>query len=171
MSGGPRIARFVKAARTLLLAQVVAGVLATVLGVWAVVAVRDLATERDALRARLTELEKGQPVAPAAEAAPQGPAPSPLDTEVRPPAILPIPIPVTQAPSDVPPIEPGPGTPGTGAAPVDPVLSPPTAEPDCTGADANTPRCRRPGRWIRPDGVTRRPDQPVEIPQKQDAPR
>lgn len=153
-----RIARFVKAARALLLMQMVAAVIATGLGLWAVLAVRDLATERDRLRAQVTALEQGRPGAEAdvgAQATPDGPAPSPLDSEVRPPAIMPVMIPiVSDAPRDTPvPVEP-PATadPATG----EPVTPPATAT-DCGGP--NQPRCR-PGRWSRGDPRTVTPVNP-----------
>lgn len=163
MSGpGARIGRFVRAARSLLLMQVAAAAVALVLGVWAVLAVRDLATERDELRARVAELETQRPAAPAAAApsGPTGPAPSPLDTEIRPPAILPVPIPVTETTPD--PVVPEPSEPATIPDPTtgEPATTPPPPEQDCSGANANQARCR-PGRWTRRDPVLQRPVRPV----------
>ncbi len=150
-----RIGRFVSAARSLLLVQLVAALIATALGVWAVVAVRDLAAERDRLRAQVADLEASRGTA--AAPAPVGPPQSPLDTEVRPPAILPIAIPVPEAapetnmilPGDAPPeaVPPGAGEPGA--------ATPPTPQ-ECTGTNATLARCR-PGRWVRPDLIRQRP--------------
>jgi hypothetical protein len=159
---GARIARFVRAARSLLFMQLAAAAVALALSVWAVLAVRDLAAERDELRARVAQLETQRPAevtAPTPQVA--GPAASPLDSEVRPPVVLPIPIPVTGTPVEpevpeatepVTETSPATGEPGT--------VTPP--EQDCTGANAELPRCRRPGgRWNRGDPVLRRPVQPV----------
>jgi hypothetical protein len=169
---GARIGRFVRAARSLLLMQLGAAVVAVVLGIWAVLAVRDMASERDQLRARVAELDSQRPNpvnAPAA--APNGPTASPLDTEIRPPAILPVPIPVVEtAPDpvvDVPiktDVDPNPAT-------EEPVVTPtPTPEQDCSGANARLPRCR-PGRWNRGDPVLRRPLAPVRPEPQQPTPR
>lgn len=176
---GIRIARFVRAARSLLLMQVAAAVIAVGLGAWAVLAVRDLAAEREQLRARVAELEARRPDAaivpgePAATA--DGPEPSPLDQEVRPPAILAVPIPVTESPLETPPDASDP-LPPVGTTP-DPVVEEPppsttTPEQDCSGVNARLPRCR-PGRWrprdpsvtrpptTRPDTQEPRPQRPV----------
>jgi hypothetical protein len=66
---------------------------------------------------------------------------------VRPPAILPIAIPVPEIPPDVNMIVPG----ANGTAPTVNQLTAPTTEPaapaqDCSGANAGLPRCL-PNRW------------------------
>lgn len=156
-----RIGRFVRAARSLLLMQLAAAGIAVALSVWAVLAVRDLATERDELRARVAQLETQAPANGGTPSqAPAGPSASPLDNEVRPPTILPIPIPVTGPASE--PEVPEPTEPG---APPDPATGEPGAttppEQDCSGANARLPRCRRPGRWNPRDPVPQRPVPPV----------
>jgi hypothetical protein len=52
-----RIARFVQAARSLLVLQLLLGLLAALVAVWAFVEVRGLVAQRDQLRNRLGELE------------------------------------------------------------------------------------------------------------------
>jgi|GEM_PF-5114681 len=140
-----RIGRFVGAARKLLLMQLAAALLAVLLALWAVFAVWELAAERDRLRAQLSEA----PPAPAAAAAAMSNTATALDNEVRPPAILPILIPMPEAPPDVNMIVPE----LNGVAPVTNQVAPPPADPpaeqECTGANANQVRCR-PGRWSRP---------------------
>jgi len=162
--GGARIARFVRAARSLLAMQLAAAALALALSLWAVLAVRELAAERDELRARVAQLETQGPTEAAAPAAgTAGPAPSPLDTEVRPPAILPIPIPVTDTTPEAEISEPEePGVPTDVATGEPGTATPQTPEQDCSGANAQLPRCRRPGRWNRGDPVLRRPVPPVQ---------
>jgi hypothetical protein len=137
-----RMLRFVQAARALLWMQVAAAVIATALGVWAVVAVRDLAIERDQLLGEVAELRRAGP-SPSGAATPNGPAPSALDSEVRAPAIMPIFIPIVQ-PSEGPPIPPvdiPPPDKATGDPPPD--EPPPT---DCNSPNADPRRCR-PDRW------------------------
>ncbi len=168
-----RIAAFVRAARALLWMQVGAGVLATGLGVWAFVAVRDLAAERDLLADQVLELQRAQPAAGPATATPTGVAPSPLDTEVRPPAIMPVYVPIVTGPAITPPIPPVDAPPPPDATPdPPPPQNPPTAA-DCAGPNADPRRCR-PGRWNRPDRpITMQPvPQPTEQPQRgSDPPR
>jgi hypothetical protein len=148
MTENGRIARFVKAARTLLIMQLLAALLAFALAIWAVTAVWELAAERDRLRAQLDTIQSGAPLVQEEAPIAQNPLPSgPGQTD-----ILPIFIPVPQAPDvnmmlpdplAVPPVanqvtEPAPGTP--------PAL-------DCA-ADPAQPRCR-PERWRPP--VRQRP--------------
>lgn len=152
-----RIGRFVKAARSLLLMQLVAAALATGLAIWAVTAVWELAAERDRLRAQVDATRSANPTAETAAA----PAENPILNEVRPPAILPIAIPVPEAPADVNMLLPADG----GALPpatnqvTEPVVETPPAREDCTGANADQTRCR-PGRWNRPV-----PQRPIPRPQ------
>ena len=158
-----RIARFVKAARSLLLMQLAASLLAVLLAVWALTAVWELAAERDRLREQVQSLQSRQPAAAAAQAVPTG---GPMENGVRPPAILPIAIPVPEVAPDVNMILPGTNV----AAPVDtPVTEPTTgtapAELDCSGVNAGQPRCR-PGRWNRP--VPQRPIPRTEPEPQQD---
>jgi len=157
-----RIARFVAAARNLLLLQLLAAVLAIVIAAWAFVEVRAMAVERDRLKARVAELEaqQGSAVVPAGPAIPLGP--DPLLNQA--------------APYDIPPpveLPPGPLAPDAnvilpGAPPTTTTLPPPTTTPpttatppagnqqqtaepeaggqvrrwDCSGANAQNPRCR-----------------------------
>lgn len=155
MSEGQRIGRFVKAARSLLLLQLFAAALATALAIWAVTAVWELAAERDRLRAQVD----AQQSAPAAAQQPAT-ADEAILNEVRPPALLPIAIPISEPAADVNMMLPEPGLvpPGTNQA-AEPPVDTPTTDQECTGADANQPRCR-PGRWNRPV-----PQRPVPRPQ------
>ncbi len=169
-----RIAAFVRAARALLWMQVAAGVLATGLGVWALLAVRDLAIERDLLANQVLELRRGRPQE-GPMASTTGVAPSPLDTEVRPPAIMPVYVPIVTDPAITPPIPPVEipprDTPIEQPAATPP--PPPTAE-ECAGPNADRRRCR-PGRWTpRDPAVVTQPvtPRPTEQPQRgSDAPR
>jgi hypothetical protein len=141
-----RIGRFVKAARSLLVAQAAAALLAVGLSAWAFLAVRELAAERDALQAQVAELQ-GQRAASAPAAAPT--ADLPPDANLTAPAatvIVPVPVPVIGV-EEAPPLEPGPAgeQPGTENG-----TTPPSSEQDCSGANAAQPRCR-PGRWTRRD--------------------
>jgi hypothetical protein len=145
MSENGRIARFVKAARSLLLMQLAAALFALLLAAWAVTAVWELAAERDRLREQVRALQSREPAA-AAETVPTG---GPMENGVRPPAILPIAIPVPEVAPDVNMILPG----ANSTAPATNEVTEPTietpAEPDCSGTNAAQPRCR-PGRWNRP---------------------
>lgn len=152
-----RTARFVKAARSLLLVQLVAAVIAAALGVWAVVAVRDLASERDRLRAQVSALESAQPGPDAPSATPAGPTPSPLDTEVRPPAILPMAIPVPATLPETNTLTPDGGVVATGNESENKVADEDT--PNCSNPAVGDPRCG-PRRWQR-DPVLQRQTTPV----------
>ena len=83
-----RNARFVRTAKTLLLFQVGAAALATALGGWAVIEVRDVLRERDALAARVAQLEAIVPpellLPPPADAL-EIDAPPPPPDEIEPP--------------------------------------------------------------------------------------
>jgi hypothetical protein len=154
MSENGRIARFVKAARTLLLMQLGAALLAVALAIWAVAAVWELAAERDRLRAQVHAMQSRQP---AAEGGPL--AENPVLNEVRPPALLPIAIPVSQVPPDVNMILPDAAAiPPANDQATEPVPETPPAGQDCT-ADPTQPRCR-PERWRPP--VRQRPGPRVE---------
>ena len=150
MRDGGRIGRFVKAARSLLLLQLTAGVLAIALSVWAFVAVRDLAAQRDQLQSRVAELENqrtmGMPSQPVA----------PTDGSVMTAAPILIPIPIGEAAGNVQvPVETAPPTPPAGTTapteqqPSGQTPTQPNPGQDCSGANADQPRCR-PGRWNRP---------------------
>lgn len=151
MSDSGRIGRFVKAARSLLLLQLTAGVLAIALSVWAFVAVRDLAAQRDQLQSRVAELENqrtmGMPSQPLAT----------TDVSVMTAAPILIPIPIGEAASNVQiPVETTPTTPPVTDNPTPTEQQPPGQTPtqpnppqDCTGANVDQHRCR-PGRWNRP---------------------
>lgn len=145
-----RIGQFVKAARSLLLVQAAVALLAVGLSVWAFVAVRELAADRDRLQARVAELEAQQPaVAPAA--AP--PAELPPENNMTAPSsavIVPVPVPVTGT-DPVPPPDPVLDPPKD-----EPDGNPPRAEQDCPGPNGTRMPCR-PRRWERPQ----RPLQPV----------
>lgn len=167
MSESSRISRFVRAARSLLLMQLAGAVIALVLAVWAVTAVWELAAERDRLQAQVQALQSRQP---AGTAEPTPAASSPLANEVRPPAILPIAIPVPEVAPDVNMIVPEANV----AAPAPDLTTPPAdvtpPGQDCSGANAGQPRCR-PGRWNQP--VRQRPvprTQPDPQPSAPDTP-
>lgn len=145
MTEDGRIARFVKAARSLLMMQLAAALLAVLLAVWALTAVWELAAERDSLRAQVQTLQSRQP-----EVSTETVETSrPLENEVRTPAILPIAIPVPEVAPDVNMIVPEANAiaPDTDQVTV-PVPETAPAEQDCSGAAAGQPRCR-PGRWNR----------------------
>jgi hypothetical protein len=146
MSGeSGRIGRFVRVARGLLLMQVAAALIALALAIWAVVAVRDLAAERDRLRDELAAERSRQPEL----AAPSAPDQAPIGNEVRPPAIIPMAVPVMPAAPDTNVLLPGNLQIETGPPP--PEAGPPAAGQE--GADGNQGRAR-PGRWTRPPQVT-----------------
>lgn len=152
MSG--RIGRFLRAARSLLLAQAAAALLVLGLAVWAFVEVRELAAERDRLQSRVHQLEAKQPPADPLAGSPPVLPPEPLPPRPfesgAPPVAVPVPIPVEEPKTE----EPAPKE--QEAEPPPPAEEPRTA-PDCTGAAANSVRCR-PGRWTRP------PQRPVARP-------
>jgi hypothetical protein len=163
MSENGRIARFVRAARNLLLMQLAAALLAVLLAVWALTAVWELAAERDRLRAQVQSLEARPAVPAVTAAAPE--AGNAIGNGVRPPAILPIAIPVPEVAPDVNMIVPD----ATVAPPPAAQVTPPPvetsapAEQDCSGAAAGQPRCR-PGRW-------NRQLQQLPVPRNEPAPR
>lgn len=161
MNGSGRIARFVKAARSLLLMQLAAALLAVLLSAWALTAVWELAAERDRLQAQVQSLEARQP-APAVTQVPEGT--NTIGNGVRPPAILPIAIPVPEVAPDVNMIAPDANlvAPTTNQVTAPTTATPPT-EQDCSGAAAGQPRCR-PGRWNRQ--IPQRP-----VPRDEVAPR
>jgi len=150
-----RIGRFVKAARSLLIVQAVAALLAVALSIWAFVEVREMAAERDRLQTHVLELERDRA---AHEALSTGLPPDAIPMsnlgEAELPFAIPVPVPMTD-PNVIAPVEP--------AVPVEPLAEAPPEEPavaaDCAGADANSPRCR-PGRWTT---IPRRP--PIRIPE------
>lgn len=162
------ITAFVRAARALLWMQVGAAVLATGLSVWALIAVRDLAIERDRLADQVVELQSGR-TEPSPMATPTGPVQTPLDTEVRPPAIMPVYIPIVTDAAITPPIPPVDVPPApdsaTDAPPTQAPTTPPTSA-ECAGPNADPRRCR-PGRWTRPD----RPVVVSPVPQAADPPQ
>jgi hypothetical protein len=147
MSEYGRIARFVRAVRSLLMMQLAAALLAVLLAVWALTAVWEMAAERDRLRAQVQALEGRAPET--AATIEEVNTARPLENGVRPPAILPIAIPVPEVAPDVNTILPGSSLtlPPTNQV-TPPAIVPPTAEQDCSGAAAALPRCR-PGRWNR----------------------
>lgn len=158
-----RIARFVKAARSLLLMQLAAALLAVLLAGWALTAVWELAEERDSLRAQVQSLQSRQPEVAATE---EVRTTDPAINGVRPPAILPIAIPVPEVAPDVNMILPG----ANGTAPIVnqvtvPTAEPPPAEQDCSGANAGLPRCL-PSRWQ----VRQRPQPRADPPPTKDTP-
>jgi len=150
-----RIGRFVKAARSLLIVQAVAALLAVAMSIWAFVEVREMAAERDRLQARVVELERDKAAGEALSTGlPAEAMPTPNSGEAELPFAIPVPVPMTD-PNAIIPVEPvAPAEP-----PAESAVAEPTVVPDCTGADANQPRCR-PGRWT---PIPRRP--PVRIPE------
>ena len=107
---GTNVARFVRSAWALLAFQLIASAAAAALAFWAVIEVRGLVGERDALAARVAELEAARPGPPAA-------APAPLPQ--APPAAAPLPeAPRAAAPPSVPSVA------TRDAATADPVRAP-----------------------------------------------
>lgn len=151
IEGANRIARFVAAARNLMLLQVLAALLALGVAAWAFVEVRGLAVERDRLKARVAELETQQrePLPVPGPAVPLGP--DPALNQMLPPGpppdynlILPPPVGTPDANLALPP-------PGTTPAPPpaanvqeadEPAPTGPVRRWDCSGANAQNPRCR-----------------------------
>lgn len=187
MSGG-RIAAFVSAARSLLVVQVVAALLAVGVTAWAFFEVRGLVAEREQLRARVTELE-AQAAQPQQPIMPMPLGPDPTINQILPPdALVPEAVDpgLTTTPepgNDVAPVDPA-GTPGNSVNPQPPsrwpqrppvTTQPPTTTPprlDCAGADRANPRCRpvpeRPPIQQVPDRLTPRgeplaPQQPPTL--------
>lgn len=165
--GTSRIARFVAAARNLMLLQVLAALLAIVIAAWAFVEVRELAVERDRLKARVAELEaaQGTAIAPVGPGVPLGPDPLvnqtapfelPPPVDLAPPLVAPdtnVILPGVPPTTTLPPataLPPTTTTPPATATPP-PTNQQPTGEPeagapvrrwDCSGANAQNPRCR-----------------------------
>lgn len=145
--GEGRIAGFVRAARSLLLVQLLAGLLAVLLAIWAVVEVRGLAAERDRLRARVTELEAagGQPqVAPVIVPPPGAPSYNgAIDLNQLPPVVEPL---MGNEVTNL--VEPPPSIdqPDIGNDMEEPPPPPrnegPPSRWDCRGAAARLPRCQ-----------------------------
>ena len=161
---GSRIAAFVSAARSLLVVQVLAALLAIGVTGWAFFEVRGVIAERDELRARVAELEALQGTQPQM---PVDPAPLPTDPLINqilppdslvPPEVQPIPLPdagagnaQTLPPGATPPVGTPPGTtsppgqqpPGRWPQQQQPTTQPPTRpQLDCNGADRDRPGCR-----------------------------
>lgn len=148
-----RLGAFVQAARSLLVMQVLAAVLALGVAVWALVEVQGLAAERNQLRGRVTELEAQRAVQPDLPPPPGTlppaplPPPEPLFNVVDPgfaPTILTPPPVLTPPANTVAPLEPA------GIEPIEPVEEggPPRRDPtpprrDCSGVNADRPGCRR----------------------------
>jgi hypothetical protein len=180
---GNRIAAFVSAARSLLVVQVVAALLAVGVTGWAFFEVRGLLVEREQLRARITELE-AQAAQPQQPVMPVPLGPDPTINQILPPEMLMPPEINTTVPVTVPetgnvttPVTP-PGTtaPGNSATPQDPGRwnqQQPTTRPqlDCEGVDRGRPGCRpipeRPPIRQLPDRLTPRgePLAPQQQPQ------
>jgi hypothetical protein len=135
--------------------QLVAALLAIALAIWAVTAVWELAAERDQLRAQLDSVRSR----PASAEADTPLTDNPILNEVRLPALLPIAIPIIQAPEDVNMILPAPAAvPPVTNQVTGPVPETPPAGADCA-ADPTRPGCS-PGRWRTP--VRQRPAPRVE---------
>lgn len=141
-----RIGRFVKAARSLLLVQVLAALLALGIAIWAVVEVRAMAVERDRLRARVAELEAQQAAAPATGAAPLlPPGPGPLLNEVAPYDLPPeatLPPTLPDANVIAPTAPPVAAPPANQQQPAEETGPPRNPRWDCSGANARLPRCQ-----------------------------
>lgn len=151
-----RIAAFVSAARSLLVVQVLAALLAIGVAGWAFFEVRGLVAEREQLRARVNQLEteRGQQAQQPVAAVPL--VDDPLINEVLPPEVL-VPPEVTDALPEGGNVQ-IPVTPTVDAAPGNTVAPPgrwdqrpptttrppETTRPqlDCAGADRNRPGCR-----------------------------
>lgn len=152
---GSRIGRFVSAARSLLVVQVLAALLAVGIAGWAFFEVRGVIAEREQLRARVAELEALQTAQPQVPPAPTPLGPDPLINQILPPDML-VPPEVTQTP-----ILPDAGvgnlqTPVTPPATTPPAGTPADQQPpgrwnqqqptrpqlDCSGADRGRPGCR-----------------------------
>lgn len=129
MSEGGRNARFVRTAKTMLLFQVGAGAMATAVGAWALFEVADLARERDALAARVAQLEAVVPpelLPPAPDEDARDVAPSPPD-EAEPP------VEREGAPNQTAAPNPPPGPPRD--------MPPPPATVACELRDGTATRC------------------------------
>lgn len=137
-----RIARFVSAARTVLVLQVLAALLAVGVAAWAFVEVRGLAVERDRLKARVAELEaQSGAMEPVGPALPLGP--DPAFNQILPPApppdmnLIAPPPPAPEADVPAPVVPPA-------ANKQEPEPAGPVRRWDCSGANAQSPRCRPP---------------------------
>ncbi len=168
-----RIAAFVSAARSLLVVQVVAALLAVGVTAWAFFEVRGVIAEREELRARVAQLE-AQAAQPQQPLAPMPLAPDPSINQILPPdMMLPpeinetVPVTVPETGNVTVPVTP----PGTTLPPGNSVTQqppnrwnqqPPTTRPqlDCEGADRGRPGCRpipeRPPIQQLPDRLTPR---------------
>jgi hypothetical protein len=123
-----RNARFVAAARRLLIMQVGACLLAVAVAGWAWFEVRDLVRERDALAAKIVELERRAqslpPRAPTAVIAPV-PAPAPRRAAAAAPRTKEGPRAIGKSVETPTPVEPA----GGEASPTDPKPTEPAGEP------------------------------------------
>jgi hypothetical protein len=122
-----RNARFVAAARRLLLMQVGACLLAVAVASWAWFEVRGLVRERDALAAQIGELERRAQALPMqAPAAEIGPMPAPAPRRTAPPRTNESPEPAGKSVETPPPAEPSTGeATATDPKPTDPARDPP----------------------------------------------
>ena len=172
MTGG-RIAAFVSAARSLLVVQVVAALLAVGVTGWAFFEVRGLVAEREQLRARVAELE-AQAAQPQQPLAPVPLGPDPTINQILPPELMlppemneTVPVTVPEVGNVTTPVTPPGATvpPGNTMTPQQPNRwnqQPPTTRPqlDCEGADRGRPGCRplpeRPPIQQLPDRLTPR---------------
>lgn len=185
---GSRIAAFVSAARSLLVVQVVAALLAVGVTAWAFFEVRGVIAERDQLRARVAELE-AQAAQPQQPLTPLPLGPDPAINQILPPDVLMPPelnetVPVTVPETGNVAVQVTP--PGTTAVPPGNTATPqqpgrwnqqqPTTRPqlDCEGADRGRPGCRpipeRPPIQQLPDRLTPRGEPLAPQPQPQSTP-
>ncbi len=188
MSGG-RLAAFVSAARSLLVVQLVAALLAVGVTGWAFFEVRGLVAEREQLRARVAELE-AQAAQPQQPVMPVPLGPDPAFNQILPPDMLAppeinqtMPVPVPETGNVTTPVTPGTTAPGNSATPQEPGRwnqQQPTTRPqlDCDGVDRGRPGCRpipeRPPIQRLPDRLTPRGEplapqqQPQSTPPRED---
>ena len=168
---GNRIAAFVSAARSLLVVQAIAALLAVGVTAWAFFEVRGAIAERDQLRARVAELE-AQAAQPQQPLTPVPLGPDPLMNQILPPEVLaPETGPILPDAGNVvvPVTPPQTSEPGNTVTPPGrwdqrpPTAQPPATTPprlDCAGADRANPRCRpipeRPPIQQLPDRLTPR---------------
>ena len=183
-----RIAAFVSAARSLLVVQVVAALLAVGVTGWAFFEVRGLVAEREQLRARVAELE-AQAAQPQQPMLPVPLGPDPSINQILPPEVLlppelnqSVPVTVPEVGNLTTPVTP-PGTtaPGNSAAPEQPgrwnqqqSQTPTRPQLDCNGVDRGRPGCRplpeRPPIQRLPDRLTPRGEPLVPQQQPQSTP-
>ena len=166
MSEG-RNARFVRTAKRLLLFQVGAAALATGLAGWAALEVAGLARERDALAARVAELEARpligayppvyEPGAPAppttATPAEPRPAPTTAGSAIAPPGPPGSPTPAPTPPPGPTPIPPPGPTPPPPPQPPAPPPVPPSPPRDCQSVERQPIVCVPPFRRTPVPGV------------------